>query len=135
MSSSQNLTFDGRPTVWNFTLWYNPSLCTLDTCPKSYAVLQYVPSLGGNALFLAWFIIIFVAQSVIGIYKRTWTFFAAMIGGCILEVIGYAARVLMHENIFDFNWFLMCGFISLLLVLEKGFFFSHSPISSGSCYS
>ena len=119
MSSSQNLTFDGRPTVYNFTLWYNPSLCTLDTCPKSYAVLQYVPSLGGNAFFLTWFIAIVIAQSVIGIYKRTWTFFAAMIGGCVLEVIGYAARVLMHENIFNFNWFLMCVFLPLTFAPVK----------------
>ena len=110
MSSSDNLTFAGHYVPYNYTTWYDPSLCTLDTCPKSYAVLQYVPSLGGNAFFLAWFLIILVAQSVIGIQKRTWTFFVAMMGGAILEVIGYAARILMHNNIFNFNWFLMYGF-------------------------
>ena len=108
MSGSQNLTFDGRPTQWNFTLWYNPSqLCNVDICPKSYAVLQYIPNLGANAFFLAWFLLLLVVQGLLGVYKKSWSFFSAMMGGCLLEVIGYAARILMHNNIFNFSWFLM----------------------------
>ncbi|KAG8529694.1 uncharacterized protein KY384_005175 [Bacidia gigantensis] len=103
----QNLTFAGKPTTFNITTWNDPSLCTLDTCPENYSAILYVPNLGGNAFFLAWFAILLVAQTVIGIQKRTWTFFSAMIGGCILEVIGYSARILLHDNVFVFNNWLM----------------------------
>ena len=107
MSSSQNLTFDGRPTTFNLTTYDDPSLCTLSTCPESYATLRYVPSLAANAFFLAWFAILLVAQTLIGFKKRTWTFSVAMVGGCVLEIIGYTGRIMMNHNIFDFNNFLM----------------------------
>ena len=107
MSDSQNLTFDGKPTTFNYTTYDNPGLCTLSTCPESYATLRYVPSLAANAFFLAWFATLFVIQTAIGVRKRTWSFFVAMIGGCILEVVGYVGRIMMHNNIFVFNNFLM----------------------------
>lgn len=113
--SAQNLTFHNKPVPYNYTLWYTPTLCTLDTCPKSYATVKYVPSAGGNASLLAWFALIFVVQLMLGIQKRAWTFLAAMLGGCILEMIGYAARVSMYYNIFDFNRFLMYVLRPLIL--------------------
>lgn len=107
MSSSQNLTFSGYPTVFNLTTWNDPSLCTLSTCPKDYATLKYIPSLGANIFFLVWYILLFIAQAALGGRSRQWTFLTAMLGGCLGELIGYAGRGMMHQNIFDFNWFLM----------------------------
>ena len=111
--ASQNLTFSSHPVSFNQTLYDNPYLCTLSTCPKDYATLRYVPSLSGNAFYLALFTIMFLIQIGVGVWRRTWTFLIAMVGGCVLEVIGYGGRVAMHGNIFDFNWFLM--FVSNLL--------------------
>ena len=104
--SVQNYTFNDKPVAYNYTLWYNPVLCTIDTCPKSYATMLYIPSLGANSFFLAWFTILFVAQAVIGSYKRTWSYVIAMVGGCLTEMAGYGARISMHANIFDENRFL-----------------------------
>ena len=105
--ADQNLTFANLPTVFNLTTYNDPSLCTLTTCPKSYATLQYVPSLGGNAFYLAWFATLATLQTILGLRFRTYTYLFATLSGCVLEILGYAARVLMHENIFNFNWFLM----------------------------
>lgn len=107
MSDAQNLTFSGHFVPYNYSLWYDPALCTLETCPKSYATIKYLPSLSGNAFFLTWFSAIFLVQLALGIWKHTWTFLVAMVSGCLLEMVGYAARISMHANIFDFNRFLM----------------------------
>lgn len=105
--ADQNLTFAGQPTVFNITTYNDPSLCTLSTCPKDYATIEYLPNLGGNTFYLAWFAAFGTIQVILGIYYHTWTYMTAMLGGSILEILGYAARVLMHDNIFNFNWFLM----------------------------
>ena len=107
MDASANLTFSGQPVVFNQTLFDDPTLCTLDTCPEVFASTEYIPNLGGNAFYLAWFAALGLVQLAVGVRYHTWTFMTAMLGGCILEVLGYAARVLMHENIFNSNWFLM----------------------------
>ena len=105
---SQNLTFANSPTTFNLTTWNDPSLCTLETCPKNYAAIRYIPSLPANAFFLACFAAMLAIQLFLGSQRRTWTFLVAMVGGLVLEVIGYTARVLLHENVFVFDYFLMC---------------------------
>ncbi|CAG8247719.1 unnamed protein product [Penicillium salamii] len=81
--------------------------CTLQTCPLSEAYINYQPNVAGNILFAALFAIMLVGQIGAGIFFRTWTFMVPMVAGLILEVIGYVGRVLLHNNPFDFNAFLM----------------------------
>lgn len=73
------------------------ALCTLKTCSLLQAHFQYLPSLPGNALYLSIFAIYLVAQVGLGIRYRTWGFMGGMVGGLILEVLGYLARVQMHN--------------------------------------
>ncbi|KAI9876974.1 MAG: hypothetical protein M1830_005130 [Pleopsidium flavum] len=82
-------------------------LCTLQTCSLLQAHFRYLPSLFGNALFLAIFAVLVVPQVALGIKYKTWGFMVAMLGGLILEVIGYTARVQMHSNPFSQDPFLM----------------------------
>ncbi|KAH8690283.1 putative RTA1 domain protein [Talaromyces proteolyticus] len=91
----------------NITLFENPDLCTLSTCPLSLANVDYDPSLWGNLLLLALFGAVMICQIGMGIRYRTWSYLIAMTGGLILEVIGYVARVQMHYNPFTQNPFLM----------------------------
>ena len=72
--------------------------CTLQTCPLSLANVKYIPSLAGNALYLAIFALIMVIQSFLGIRYRTWGFLGSLLGGLALEIIGYVGRVQMHFN-------------------------------------
>lgn len=89
------------------SLWYNPSKCTISTCPASFRQIQYTPSLAGNSLYLAIFCLALVAQLFFGIRHKTWGFLAGMIGGLALEILGYISRVKLHDNPFSDTWFKM----------------------------
>lgn len=81
--------------------------CTVDTCPLSCANVRYLPTLAGNAVYAAAFGLLLIAQLGLGIKYKTWGFMVGMICGLILEVVGYAGRIMMHGNPFDFNNFIM----------------------------
>jgi hypothetical protein len=85
---------------------HSSQYCTLDTCPITEAYVYYVPSLAGNAIFVAIFALLLVAQIVLGIRYRTWAYLAGLSGGLVLEVIGYAGRIQMHYNPFRFDPYL-----------------------------
>lgn len=81
--------------------------CTLDTCPLEASILRYQPSIPANAVFAGVFGLSLIIHAFQGIRMRTWGFMASMIAGCILEIIGYVGRFIIHDNPFDFNGFLM----------------------------
>jgi hypothetical protein len=91
----------------NATLIANSNLCTLTTCDLTLAHLDYLPSIGGNALFAAIFAGCFLVQLLLGFKFRTWGFMAASTIGMMTEVIGYVARLMMHSNPFSKADFLM----------------------------
>ena len=93
--------------TFNATLYEQPWLCTIETCPLDWANIRYVPSLAGNAFYLALFIILLLAQIFLGVRHRAWSFMIALFGGETLEVIGYVARIQLHNNIFVYDSFLM----------------------------
>ncbi|KAJ5778801.1 sphingoid long-chain base transporter RSB1 [Penicillium odoratum] len=80
--------------------------CNLDTCPITEAYVYYVPSLAGNAFYLALFAIFLVIQLGLGIRYKTWGFLAGLFGGLVLEIIGYLGRVQLHNNPFVFSSYL-----------------------------
>ncbi|KAL8709907.1 MAG: hypothetical protein Q9220_005357 [cf. Caloplaca sp. 1 TL-2023] len=92
---------------FNQTLLNNTDLCTLKTCPLALANVDYVPSLAGNALYLAIFSLLLLIQLAFGFRWRTWSFTGSIFGGLVLEIIGYAARIQMHDNPFKSDPFLM----------------------------
>jgi len=87
---------------------FDPENCTYATCSvKEYGQLQYIPTLAGNAIFCAIFAIALLGQLYYGIRKRTWGYLVAMLGGCALEIIGYIARIMLNDNVFDNNYFII----------------------------
>jgi hypothetical protein len=90
----------------NGTILSDASLCTLDTCSLIYANFNYIPNLAGNIVYLAVFGLLIVPQLYFGIRYRTWGYMAGMLGGLLLEIIGYVGRVQLHFNPFPFNPFL-----------------------------
>ncbi|KAF2093267.1 putative RTA1 domain protein [Rhizodiscina lignyota] len=82
-------------------------ICTIGTCPLECAQVTYIPTLAGNTVYVAIFGLILIAQIGLGAWYRTWGFLAGMVFGLILETVGYAGRILMHNNPFDFNNFLI----------------------------
>ncbi|KAE9377444.1 putative RTA1 domain protein [Stipitochalara longipes BDJ] len=82
-------------------------ICTLATCPIQWAFVEYIPSLGGNATYLAILTLLFITQLYLGILYRTWGSLTGMAVGTLLEIAGYLGRVLLHSDPFNFNYFLV----------------------------
>ncbi|KXH67481.1 RTA1 like protein [Colletotrichum salicis] len=81
--------------------------CTVETCPLSCAQVEYLPTLAGNAVYAAGFGLLLIAQIGLGIRYQTWGFMVGMVCGLVLEVVGYAGRIMLHNNPFDFNNFII----------------------------
>ena len=80
---------------------FDRELCTLETCSvKEFGRIAYIPTLAGNAIYLAIFSALLVAQGFLGIRYKTWGFLVGMVCGMVLEIVGYAGRVMLHDNIF-----------------------------------
>jgi len=82
--------------------------CTIDTCPIDSSYYYYRVSLAANSTFIALFsisLISFILTFVLT--RRALAFFLAFFAGVVLEVIGYAGRILSYENQWDENGFLM----------------------------
>jgi hypothetical protein len=107
--SHSNLTgTDGRGKWYgNLTLILDPELCTVKTCDLSLASFLYIPSLPGNAIYAAIFALYIAAQLFLGIKYKTWGYMTALVLGLALEVFGYVARIMLHNDPFNNNDFLM----------------------------
>jgi len=82
-------------------------LCTLDTCCLAQSPFLYRASYGGNLAFAIIFGVFLIPQIALGVYYKTWGFMVGMIMGLILEVLGYVARILLHDNPFNGDAFLL----------------------------
>ncbi|KAK4543649.1 hypothetical protein LTR36_005294 [Oleoguttula mirabilis] len=82
-------------------------LCTLETCCLAQSSFLYIPTYGGNLFFAVFFGVLLLPQLGLGIRYRTWGFMVGMIMGLVLEIIGYVARVQLHDSPFASNPFLM----------------------------
>ncbi|KAF2028290.1 RTA1-domain-containing protein [Setomelanomma holmii] len=77
-------------------------------CGFEYAYFQHVPSKSANMAFAVLFgisALVFLGQGIVG--KRWLGFTVAMVSGCVLEVIGYAGRVMAATGLYHENPFLI----------------------------
>ena len=89
-----------------------PTICHQATkvtaeCPVEFTIYGYYPSLPINAFFCALFAGCLLAQLVLGIRHRAWTFLLALGLGCLAEAIGYVGRILLHANPYSSTGFEM----------------------------
>ncbi|RFU73559.1 rta1 like family [Trichoderma arundinaceum] len=81
--------------------------CNLDNCPVEWSIYGFRPSLPANAVFAALFGIVGVAHLYFGFRWRSWGFTIPMLIGCVTEIIGYVGRILLWDNPFSFNGFMI----------------------------
>lgn len=81
--------------------------CTVELCPLEWSVFRYLPNIPANATFLSVFSLLLVIHLVQGIRYKSWAFMFCMSAGCALEIAGYVGRIMLHDNPFDFNAFLV----------------------------
>jgi cell shape-determining protein MreD len=89
----------------NFSIPQNQ--CTLETCCLEQSDFLYIPSFGCNLFFTIYFAVAMAPQIWLACTHRTWSFAIAICMGLIIEVVGYAGRLMLHEDPFDGNGFLM----------------------------
>ncbi|KAF5024218.1 hypothetical protein F66182_3732 [Fusarium sp. NRRL 66182] len=95
-------------TLPNGLITFGPEAnCTLELCPLETSILRYQPNMVASAIFIAVFGVSMLIHAFQGIKMRTWGFMSSMMAGCVLEMIGYGGRIIIHGNPFDFNGFLM----------------------------
>ncbi|OQO04791.1 hypothetical protein B0A48_09715 [Cryoendolithus antarcticus] len=95
----------------------DPQACNLTICPTqlyinstltvNLAHTTYIPSMAGNTFYVAIFGLVLLAQLGLGIWKKTWGFMVAISSGVLLEIIGYIGRIMLSQNPFPDNPFLM----------------------------
>ncbi|KAH7323645.1 RTA1 like protein-domain-containing protein [Rhexocercosporidium sp. MPI-PUGE-AT-0058] len=81
--------------------------CTPELCSLHYASLRYIPNLGANATFVGIFTIFLTAQIILWLSFRTHSYTFSIICGLILEIIGYAFRIVMRKHMFSEGPFLI----------------------------
>ena len=67
-------------------------------CPIEATLYGYRPTLGATALFAAIFAVNLVITLGLMVRSRLWSFQAWLSVGLIFEVIGYAGRLMMHQD-------------------------------------
>lgn len=72
--------------------------CTIDTCPIEYSVYGYRPSLAASGALIALYTICMGIQVVMGLHYKTWWFMICMVLGCLVEILGYAGRILYWQD-------------------------------------
>jgi hypothetical protein len=72
--------------------------CTISVCPAELSVYGYRPSIPFTATLLALYGLAIVAHVYLGTRYKKWGFMAAMVLGCIAEIIGYIGRILYNQN-------------------------------------
>jgi hypothetical protein len=83
------------------------SLGAFQTLSLSLLEIYYISSFAGNALYLAVFALILAVLFSLGIRYRTWGFLSGLLGGLLLELIGYIGRAKLHYNDWPVNPFLV----------------------------
>lgn len=96
------------PTDPNHYVSFGPSAnCTLEVCPIEWSVYGYRPSLPTNIVFLVLYTIAIITHIVLGIRWKSWGFMSCMILGSLVEIVGYAGRIVLYKNPFDFLGFMI----------------------------
>ena len=84
-----------------------PMRCKVGVCPLDMAIITYQPNFAGNTIYGVCFIILLFLQLFFGIRKKTWTYMTAVCLGIFGEIVGYGGRLMLHNNPFDMNNFLV----------------------------
>jgi hypothetical protein len=85
----------------------NPDECAIGVCSMEYAQVEYIPTYGGNLAYCVIFAVLLLAQVCLLWKYRALGFFIGMFCGLLLEVLGYAGRITLSGNPFNFDQFVL----------------------------
>ena len=76
-------------------------------CPVEFSTLGYAPNLPINAFFAAFFGVLLLVHIPLAIRYKTWSYAVAVALGCLGEVVGYIGRIMLHQNPYNQNGFII----------------------------
>jgi hypothetical protein len=85
----------------------SPGHCTRDTCPVTDGYLSYQPSLEASVFMLAAFSILVPINCLLGKRYRSPLYATPIVAGLLLELVGYAGRLLLRRDVADTTYFAM----------------------------
>lgn len=81
--------------------------CTLAICPVQYSIYGYRPSLAASITFIVLYSISACIHLYLGLRWKKWGFMSCMLVGAATAILGYAGRIIMWYNPFDFSGFML----------------------------
>ncbi|KAK0624180.1 parasitic phase-specific protein PSP-1 [Immersiella caudata] len=105
--SSSTAPPPGRTPPPNVVVFGPNANCTFELCPIEMSVYRYRPSLPVNALFIALYAIAIIIHTYLGMRWKRWWFTACINIGCISAIIGYAGRIMLYYNPWNFEAFMI----------------------------
>ncbi|KAF1851095.1 RTA1-domain-containing protein [Cucurbitaria berberidis CBS 394.84] len=81
--------------------------CKVGKCPKAWQSIQYRPTIAGNVIYALCLFALLGGQMWLGIRKKTWTYMGTMCAGILGEIIGYIGRIMLNQNPFLMDNFLV----------------------------
>ncbi|EME44105.1 hypothetical protein DOTSEDRAFT_151785, partial [Dothistroma septosporum NZE10] len=81
--------------------------CTVSTCDPSKSVYGYRPNLAATVFFLVLFTTSGLMYTWQGVLTKTKFFTTAMVLGCLSELLGYVAKLLLYHDPFSDSGFKM----------------------------
>jgi hypothetical protein len=81
--------------------------CKVGKCPEAWQTMEYRPNIAGNVIYMLLLLVLFVGQAFLGIRHKTWKYMAALCLGLLGEMIGYVGRLMLNQNPFIMNNFLV----------------------------
>ncbi len=98
----------GQNDPFQYLVFFGPDAnCTLALCPVEFSIQGYRPALGVQIAFIALFGVSMLIHLAQGIRYHTWFFASMMVLGCIGEMIGYGGRIMLYQNPFSFDGFII----------------------------
>lgn len=81
--------------------------CTLAVCNPKYSVYGYIPTFGANLAFAVVFLVAIILHVGAGAWSGSAWFMWCVVAGCVDEVLGYAGRLWMSRDLWNFRAFMM----------------------------
>lgn len=81
--------------------------CTLAVCNPKFSVYGYVPTFAANLAFAIAFVIAIVLHIGAGVWSGSAWFMWCVVAGCVDEILGYAGRLWMSRDLWNFRAFMM----------------------------
>lgn len=107
VQSINDILYVFGPNGTVYTASGNNANCTLSACPIDTTVYGYRPTLAGSGVAIALYTIAILINIFLGVRHKTWGFMAAMILGCVDEILGYVGRILYNQNPWGQTGFIM----------------------------